>query len=390
MIAFTLSVLDDIRSQLAELEAARLLRRPLTLERAGPVEMTIDGRSVLVFCSNDYLGLSWSPELIAAVKGALDAHGLGAGASRLISGTSPAHLEAERALASLVGQPAALLFSSGYAANVGALSTLLGKEDVAFSDRLNHASLIDGLRLSRARVHVHRHNDVEHLESLLRAHRADGRRAWVVTDSVFSMDGDLAPLRELRAVADRWDAGLFVDEAHALGILGGGRGLCHARGVTPDALVGTLGKSAGVAGAFVAGPAELRSLLENRARSYVFSTAPPAAIAEAARVAADLVLRAENTRARVLAHAARLRSGLRERGWDVPTGETPIVPVVVGDPARTMRLSAELLERGFFVRGIRPPTVPAGTSRLRVVPTAAHTTEQIDALLRAFPEPPAR
>lgn len=382
-------VLEEIRRELAELEAAGLLRRPLTVLRRGSVEAEIEGQRALVFCSNDYLGLSTSPALVEAARCALDAGLVGTGASRLISGTSPVHLAAERALAELVGRPAALLFSTGYAANVGALSALLGPDDIAFSDRLNHASLIDGLRLARARVRIYEHRDPSHLERLLHAHRAEGRRAWIVTDAVFSMDGDLAPLDALRRLADEWDAGLFVDEAHAIGVLGGGRGLSHAMGVVPDVLVGMLGKAAGIAGAFVAGAPELRTLLENRARSYVFSTAPPAVVAELAREAARLLLQSEAPRRRVLAHAEGLRAGLRARGWNVPDGQTPILPVVVGDADRTMTLSTTLLERGFFVRGIRPPTVPEGTSRLRLVPTAAHSEEQVAALLRAFPESPS-
>lgn len=378
-------VLEEVRAQLAELEREGLLRRPRCLEGARGAEVRVEGRPVLLFCSNDYLGLAAHPRLVEVCREALLEHGLGAGASRLISGTSPAHVAAEDRLARLVGQPSALLFSSGYAANVGSLATLLGPGDVAFSDRLNHASLIDGLRASRASVHVYRHGDAEHLRALLEAHRQDGRRAWVVTDALFSMDGDLAPLGALRALCDAYDAGLFVDEAHSLGVIGEGRGLSRHLGVRPDALVGTLGKAAGVAGAFVAGPPELRMLLENRARSYVFSTAVPAVLAVAAGAAADLVEQADDGRARLRRHGARVREGLLTQGWSVPPdGASPIVPVRVGDPARAMQLSAKLLERGVFVQGIRPPTVPAGTSRLRVVPTAAHHDEHVEALLGAF------
>ncbi len=345
----------------------------------------MDGRPVLLFCSNDYLGLSAHPALRQAAHAALDEHGVGAGASRLISGTRTAHRAAEDRLAAFTRQPAALLFSTGYAANVGALSTLLDRDDVAFSDRLNHASLIDGLRLSRADVHVYQHADPEHLERLLRAHRHDGRRAWVVSDSVFSMDGDFAPLRALRALCDRYDAGLFVDEAHALGVVGEGRGWCHAQGIVPDALVGTLGKAMGMAGAFVAGSDELRALLESRARSYVFSTALPPVVAATLVTATDLVEAAHAERERLRRHATRLHAGLTDAGWTVSaSGAVPILPVIVGDEAPTMALSAALLERGFFVQGIRPPTIPPGTSRLRVVPTAAHTDAHIEALIAAF------
>lgn len=378
-------VLDDLRAELAELERLGLLRCPRVVDGARGAEVRVDGRRVLLFCSNDYLGLAADERLVGACQRALAEHGVGAGASRLVSGTSRTHLDAEERLARLVALPSALLFSSGYAANVGALSTVLERGDVAFSDRLNHASLIDGLRLSRAAVHVYDHADAADLRQRLQAHRRDGRRAWVVTDAVFSMDGDPAPLRRLRELCDAHDAGLFVDEAHSLGVLGEGRGLCHHLGVRPDVLVGTLGKAAGVAGAFVAGPPELRALLENRARSYVFSTAPPAVLAVAARVAADLVEQADEARATVRRHAARIRAALRAQGWDVPSeGLAPIIPVRAGEAARAMELSACLLERGVFVQGIRPPTVPPGTSRLRVVPTAAHRAEDVEALVDAF------
>ena len=376
-------VANDIAAELAALEASGLLRRPVALSAHGD-GFSIDGRPVRVFCSNDYLGLAAHPTLVEAARRALAELGVGAGASRLISGTRPVHLAAERRLAALVDQPAALLFSSGYAANVGALSALLERGDVAFSDRLCHASLIDGLRLSRADVHVYDHADPEHLATLLDRHRNDGRQAWVVTDTVFSMDGDLAPILAIRELCERHDAGLFVDEAHAIGVLGAGRGLCAALGVRPEVTVGTLGKAAGVAGAFVAGTPELRTLLENRARSYVFSTATPPMLAEVARCAADLIEGAHDRRARIAAHGARLRAGLRALAGDVPDGETPIVPFLVGDADRAMAISARLLEAGFFVRGIRPPTVPEGTSRLRVVATAAHSDADVDALLVAF------
>lgn len=379
-----MSVQDDLLAGLAALEADGLLRRPHVADGHHRLEARIDGRPVLVFCSNDYLGLAAHPRLVEALVTAAQAHGTGSGASRLISGTHPVHLAAERTLAEWVRRPAALLFSSGYAANVGALGALLDRHDVAFSDSLNHASLIDGLRLSRARVHVYPHGDTQALERLLIAHRRDGRRAWIVTDSLFSMDGDVAPLRALRALADTHDAGLYVDEAHALGVLGSGRGACDDAGVIPDALLGTLGKAAGVAGAFVAGSDALRRTLENRARSFVFSTGVPfplaAAIAEGARLARD----ADDRRATLKRHADRLREGLRAQGWDVPPCDGPIVPVLIRHPEQTMRLSGELLRAGYFVQGIRPPTVAPGTSRLRVVPTAGHTDAQVDGLLAAM------
>jgi 8-amino-7-oxononanoate synthase len=311
--------------------------------------------------------------------------GVGSGASRHISGSMEVHRGAERELAAFCKLPAALLFSTGYAANLGAIQGLMDREDIIFSDALNHASLIDGARLSRAKIAIYPHLDLEALKSTLHARRSSGRKALIVTDAIFSMDGDLAPLRELRALADHYDAGLMVDEAHSLGVFGpAGRGMCQALGIVPDLLVGTLGKAFGISGAFVAGSAALVQLVENRARSYVFSTAPSAPIAAATITATRLVEAADDRRARVLFHATRLRAGLGDAGYEVVKGDTPIVPVIIGEPEPTMRLSAALLERGIFVHGIRPPTVPVGTSRMRIVPIATHTDAQIDCALDAF------
>jgi 8-amino-7-oxononanoate synthase len=295
------------------------------------------------------------------------------------------HLEAERALASFVKAPAALLFPTGYAANLGALQALVGPGDLVLSDELNHASLIDGCRLSRAEVRVYRHADAEHVDALLRAHRSRFRGALVVTDAVFSMDGDFAPLADFRSICDRWEAGLFVDEAHALGVFGpGGRGACAEAGIAPDVLVGTLGKAFGLAGAFVAGSKDLVRLLENRARSYVFSTAALPAMAGAVPTAVALVERAEEARSLLFGHAGRLRAALTAAGLDVRPGHSPIVPVIIGDPRAAMEASQKLFEADVFVPGIRPPTVPPGTARLRVVPMAAHSTEHIERAIAAF------
>jgi 8-amino-7-oxononanoate synthase len=265
------------------------------------------------------------------------------------------------------------------------LSGLLAAADLVLSDALNHASIIDGCRLSRARVLVFRHGDVDHARQLLREHRGAARRAAVVTETVFSMDGDSAPLPELRALCDEFEAALFVDEAHALGVLGpSGRGLCAARGVLPDALVGTLGKAFGTAGGFLASSARLRSLLQSRGRPFVYTTAPPPSLAAAAVVAARLVARADAARARLLGHARRLREGLRASGLDVPEGEAAVIPVLTGSIEATMSASRQLLEAGIFVQAIRPPTVPEGKSRLRLVPTASHDERHVERALQAF------
>jgi len=375
----------QIRVALSELEAAGLLRRPLRISGPQGPEVQIDGRPVLCFCSNNYLGLANHPTLVAASEAATHGEGVGAAASRLITGTMDAHRDAEVAYADFVGTPAAVLFSTGYAANVGTVQALAGPGDVVFSDTLNHASLIDGCRLSRAKVYVYAHRDAEHLESLLREHRLRSRRALIVTDSLFSMDGTTAPLRDLEVLARRFDAGLLVDEAHALGVFGpSGRGLAAAQGVEPDVLVGTLGKSFGVAGAFVAASEEVVSLIRNRARSFVYSTAPPPLLARAAIAALTLVRGADAARESLLSHADKLRSELRLLGFEVPDGDSQILPVLIGENDRTMRLSAKLLEQGIFVQGIRPPTVPEGTARLRLTAMATHRPEHIDRAIDAF------
>jgi 8-amino-7-oxononanoate synthase len=376
---------SQIREALRELEAAGLRRQPKRVSgRQGP-EIEIDGRRVICLCSNNYLGLATHPSIMAAARDAMQHEGVGSGASRLITGTMDSHVEAEAALAAFVGASDAALFSSGYTANIGAVQALVGPGDAVFSDALNHASLIDGCRLSRAEVYVYRHRDPEHLQELLRHERHRAQRALVVTDSLFSMDGVEAPLRELASVARSFEAGLLVDEAHALGILGpSGRGVCAAQEVEPDVIVGTLGKSFGVSGAFAAASEDVISFIRNRARSFVYSTAPPPMAARAALAAIPLVRDADEARATLLAHAARLRSELRILGFEVPDGSSQILPVLLGENDRTMRLSAELLDRGVFVQGIRPPTVPVGTARLRLTPMSTHRTEHIDRVLEAF------
>ncbi len=371
-----------MRQALDDLEAAGLLRAHRRIETAqGPV-VRIDGREILCLCSNNYLGLADHPALLRA---ALPEEGFGAAASRLITGTMDAHEAAERSLAEFVGAPAAALFANGYAANVGTVQALAESSDVVFSDALNHASLIDGCRLSRAAVHVYRHRDLDHLEALLREHRGSARRALILSDSLFSMDGVAASLSDLLRLARAHDAGLLVDEAHSLGVFGPeGRGLCAEAGVVPDALIGTLGKSFGGAGAFVAGEPELVSLIRNRARSYIYSTAPPPALARAAVAGVSLVREAGSRRSQLLHHAGRLRAELSRLGYRVIEGDSHIVPVVIGSNHDTMRMSAELLAKGIFVQGIRPPTVAEGTARLRVTPMATHTDEHIDKAIRAF------
>ncbi|HTN83658.1 MAG TPA: 8-amino-7-oxononanoate synthase [Sorangium sp.] len=336
---------------------------------------------MLVLCSNDYLGYAGLPCAVG------DSISSGAGASRLVSGNHEAHLMAEGAIAAWLGTEAALLFSSGYAANVGTLAALARRGDVIVSDALNHASIIDGCRLSGATVEVVRHLDLEATErTLVRAQSA--RRRWVVTESLFSMDGDTPDLRRLRELCDRHDAALMVDEAHALGICGPrGTGLCAESGVRPDVLVGTLGKSLGLHGAFVAGSATLRTYLWNRARSFVFSTGISPVVALAAvdrvgRAAAD-----DAGRARLAMATDRLRAGLRALGAPLLPGSSgPILPWILESAGAAVEMSQRLAREGVLVQAIRPPTVPTGTSRLRITASASLSETDVERALAGFRE----
>lgn len=369
--------MNPLRHLDGELEAlanAGLLREPRVTRGSGT-------SGLLDLCSNDYLGYASEP-FAAALTSPRPA---GAGASRLVTGNDPAHEACEAALAGWLETEAALLFSSGYAANVGVVSALARPGDVIVSDALNHASIIDGCRLSGATVRVVPHLDAAAVEAALAASAAASRR-WVVTESYFSMDGDTPDLPALRAACDRHDAALVVDEAHALGVFGPqGRGLCAVAGIRPDVLVGTAGKALGLHGAFVAGSQKLRLWLWNRARSFVFSTGVSPALASAiagraARAAAD-----DAGRARLHASAARLRRGLAELGVArIAEGRGPVIPWVVGGPEQAVRLSSRLREQGVLVQAIRPPTVPAGTSRLRITATAALGEADVARALVAF------
>jgi len=347
----------------------------------GP-EVVAGGQRLVSFSSNDYLGLAGDPRLARAAARAMESLGVGAGASRLVVGDTDAHHALERAAAALMGAEAARAFNSGYAANAGILQALCGPEDVVFSDALNHASLVDGCRLSRAKVAVYPHADAGALERLLAA--SGGRRRVVCTDAVFSMDGDCAPLRELAEVCRRHRAALVVDEAHALGVLGAaGRGLCEALGVEVDVRMATLGKALGAFGAFAVGSAEVVELLMNRARTFVFSTALPAAVCAAGEEAISVMRAEPGLREALWRNIRRMAAGLRSLG--VPAeARSAIFPLVLGEPERALEVAAQLRARGVLVKAIRPPTVPEGTSRLRFAVTAAHSEAQIDRALEAL------
>ena len=371
-----MSLDDDVRAELTALEAAGRLRVPRVIDGAQGPTLVIDGVPVACFASNDYLSLAGDRRLVAAAQRSLEHDGLGAGASRLITGTQRAHVSLEAAVADWMQCGGVRLFNTGYAANTGVLGALLGAGDRVFSDELNHASIIDGCRLSRAAIHVYPHRDLAALELALAT--GGGRRRIVVTESLFSMDGDIADLAALAALCRRHDAALIVDEAHAIGAHGPeGRGLCAAVGVVPDVLIGTFGKAVGTFGAFAATTRAISELLWNRARPFVFSTALPPSIPAATSASIEIVRGTEGEdRRRALARNAALFREL------VPAAggarESAIAPIAVGDDRGVMQRAAQLLERGVFVQGIRPPTVPAGTARLRVSLNAGHTLQHVE------------
>ena len=358
------------------------------VEQSRPGWARIEGRERLVLCANDYLGLAADPRLAEAASRASLRYGVGARAARALGGDTPVHRELEAALAALKGTEAALVFSSGFATNAAAIPALVGPGDEIFSDELNHASIVDGCRLSRATVAVYRHGDSDHLSERMRATQRNGR-ALVVTDGVFSMDGDLAPLPDLVREAEFFGASVMVDEAHSTGVFGpGGAGAVAHFGLhgRVEIIVGTLGKAFGTVGGYVAGSRELIDGLAAGARSFVFTTAPPPPMAAAA-LAAVGVLREEPERvAKLWANARRLHSGLQELGLAVPAEPAPIVPVVFGDEATAGRVAASMFQRGVLIRAVGPPYVPAGTSRLRAIVSAAHERADIELALGAFAE----
>jgi 8-amino-7-oxononanoate synthase len=385
--------------ELQHLESIGRLRATETLFGADRLHPTdSEGREVVCFASNDYLGLATHPALKQAATAALRDHGLGSAASRLVSGETPPHRALEDALAAFLGVEAALLFPTGYQANVGTLTALAGPQDFIASDAANHASLIDGCRLSRARVGIFDHVDADSAERALRDAPATARRRFILTESLFSMDGDRAPLAALAALARRADATLIVDEAHALGVLGpSGRGLCAVLGVEPEIRIGTLGKAFGSAGGFVAGSHRLRSLLLNRARTFIYTTAAPASLAAAALAALRIVESPEGDtlRAKLFRNLARIRPRLpvtAPLGHPTAPGHGPgpapavdqILPVILGPDTAATELAARLRSEGLLATAIRPPTVPENTARLRLTVSAAHTDGDLERLIRGL------
>lgn len=373
--------------KLEEIEQAGLRRALRVLESAQGAEVNVGGRVLLNFSSNDYLGLANHPSLARAAGEALESFGTGSGASRLICGTSRPHEELERAIARFKKTEAALSFSTGYAAAVGVIPAIVGSDDVVILDKLCHASLVDGARLSGATIRVFPHNNLEKLRSHLEWARREHplSRVLVVVESVYSMDGDLAPLADIVSLKEHHGAWLMVDEAHGVGVLGAkGQGLADLLGLTDriELQMGTLGKALGSAGAYLCGSAALRDYLINRSRSFIYSTAPPPYVAAAARAAVEL-LEAEEGQSLVTRLRDNIRQFAEESGCESPTA---IFPIVIGDEREAVNAAAALLESGFLVPAIRYPTVSRGSARLRVVVTAAHTPEQISFLAKTLQE----
>jgi 8-amino-7-oxononanoate synthase len=372
--------------QLEQRRQNSLYRERRVLDSPQGVEITIDGRQLLSFCSNDYLGLANHPDVIAAFHRGLDQYGAGSGAAHLVTGHSRAHHELEEALADFTGRPRALLFSTGYMANLGVLSALLGRGDHVFEDRLNHASLLDGARLSEAKLKRYAHNDMAQLAAALSS--APKGECLVATDGVFSMDGDIASLSALSETAARHAAWLMVDDAHGLGVLGSnGRGSVEAAGLDGQAvpvLVGTLGKAFGTFGAFVAGSEALIETLIQSARTWIYTTALPPAVAVATMAALAHVREDDWRREQLTQMVARFRHGAGQLGLQLAQSSTPIQPLVVGSAADAVTLSEALRQQGILVTAIRPPTVPEGTARLRITFSALHTEAQVDRLLEGL------
>jgi 8-amino-7-oxononanoate synthase len=375
----------DLVAEVADLEQQGLRRHRLVLESGQGAHVRVDGRTYLSFCSNDYLGLAADPRIAEAAAESMRQFGLGAGASHLVSGHHRAHDDLERALARFVGLPRALLFSSGYLANLAVVTVLAGRSSDVFADRLNHASLNDAMILSRARCKRYAHCDLTALESYLAL--SDAADKVVITDAVFSMDGDIAPLSDIARLCERYGAWLVVDDAHGFGVLGdtGGGALAYFGLNSPHiAYVGTLGKAAGVSGAFVAGSEQLIELLIQRARTYIYTTASPPLLAAALMKSVEL-MQAEDWRRRCLIElSARISRRLELRRWLLLPSQTAIQPLIVGENSETVALSDALATEGILVPAIRPPTVPKGSARLRISLSAAHTEADVDRLIETL------
>jgi glycine C-acetyltransferase len=379
--------LEFVVQELEALKQEGLFVNIRTLESPQGAWIVVDGRRVLNLCSNNYLGFCNDPVLKEAAKRAIDEYGVGPGAVRTIAGTMKLHLELERKLAEFKGTEAVVSFQSGFCANLATIPALVGREDVIFSDELNHASIIDGCRLSRAEIIRYAHCDVDDLKAKLQEHRHKFRRALIVTDGVFSMDGDIAPLPEIVKLAREYDAFVMVDDAHGEGVLGkGGRGITDHFGLhgEVDIEVGTLSKAFGVVGGYVAGSYELCEYLRQRGRPFLFSSAVTPADVAACIAAVDILLQSEDRVQRLWENACYFQNGLKGLGFDIGKTQTPITPVMLGEAPLAQEFSKRLFEEGIFAQAIGYPTVPRGTARIRVMISAVHTKEDLDFALEKF------
>lgn len=377
----------QLQTELDERAALGLLRKRRTLQSPQSPRIVVDGNPYLAFCSNDYLGLANHPQLIAALQQGAQQWGVGAGAAHLVSGHFTPHHQLEQQLAAFVGKPAALSFSTGYMANLGVVQALAGKGDTVFADKLNHASLNDAMLLSRAATKRYRHGDMTQLAQLLEQTKSG--RKLIITDAVFSMDGDIAPLHELLRLCEQHDAWLYVDDAHGFGVLGEqGRGSLAHFGIASPRIIymATLGKAAGVSGAFVAVEPVVIDALVNHARSYVYTTATPPALSVALLQSLQLIAGGDILRSHLQQLIAQLRNGLSGLPWQLMPSDTAIQPLLIGDNQQALTLSDALRERGIWVAAIRPPTVPQGTARLRITLSAAHSEADVDRLVGALHE----
>lgn len=375
---------STIQREVDALAQQGLYRSWRSVEALDGGRIQVDGRWLIHMASNSYLGLHQHPQVIEAAKEALDRYGAGVGSARLIGGTFPLHEELEHQIASFKQTEAALLFSAGYMANLGVVTALVGPGDLVIGDHLNHASLVDACRLSRATFRVYPHRDVERLDSALKGRSGKFRRLLVVTEGVFSMDGDIAPLPEIVEVARRYGAWLLVDDAHATGVLGpNGRGSLEHFGLSSDGILqmGTLSKALGSLGGFLAGPRPVIELLKNKARSFIYTTALPAASCAAALASLRVMEHEPMWRRRLWKNVTKWSAALRQMGLELISAESPIIPIRVGLPKETMNLSRALFKSGVYAPGIRPPTVPVGSARIRTSLTALHTEEDVDVAL---------
>lgn len=377
--------LDEcLRKRLDQTKVAGLHRKLRTMNTAPLPKMLIDGKGQLVFSSNNYLGLASDRRLVYAAETILHEFGVGSSGSRLTTGHTDWHRRLEEKIAQFKQTEASLLFSSGFLANVGVLSSLPEKGDVILSDQLNHASIIDGCRLSKAVTVIYHHIDMDELEEKLRE-TSHYQRRFIVTDGVFSMDGTIAPLDQILSLAKRYDAIVIVDDAHATGVLGeNGRGTSEYFGVQPDVVIGTLSKAVGTEGGFVAGSKVLIDFLLNHARTFIFQTAMPPAICAASYAALEVIEESNEKRQKLFSNVKKIKTSLVEMGFDLKGELTPIIPVIIGDATKAVMFAEKLQENGIFAPAIRPPTVPVGESRIRLTVTSDHTSNDIDDLLNCF------